>query len=302
MRKKIIALILTVVVFGSTAAYASGAFDGITHMSDNIYLNGELIYTPVEQPKVDTNGNPVIGGITNNGQTFVPLRGIFEYAGFDVEWEEGRIDLYSNSSRPTDYVQDNILVNCFYVSYAIQSNKKIEDTAEQVIAQSNAVSKIDKAKAIYDYVIQHMEYDESIAERIFNDAPIDEVGAIHAYNDGIGICYDYASLYAVMCDAVGLNVRLIGGEVLTYDEYGYPCLYGHAWNEVQVDNGDFIAIDTTWGEAGESEGWNFTEYNHDKNNDGIDDFDDEKMYAYESQIYYINERYSTNLFAVFMNY
>jgi transglutaminase-like putative cysteine protease len=301
MKKKVISILIALTLFG-TIAFAGGAFDGIVKTHDKIYLDGELIYTPYNQPRVDSNGNPIIGGITDNGQTYVPLRGILEYAGFDIEWEYGRIDLYSNKSKPTDYIQENRIVNDFYVAYAIQSNQKIEDKAKEIVAQFNAKSKIDKARALYEYVIQHMEYDEAAIERMKNDCPLDEVGAIHAFNDGIGICYDYATLYAVMCDAVGLNVRLIGGEILTMGDEGYYVTEGHAWNEVQIDSGDFIAIDATWGENGDIDGWNFTEYNHDMDNDGIDDFDDKNMYAYESEIYYVDERYSMSLLAEFENY
>lgn len=92
-RKRVIAFAISLVIIcisvtGYCARY--GAFEGIIQTQDQIYINNELI----PQAGTDSNGNPIISGITYNNQTFVPLRGIIEHAGLGIDWHPGRIDIY----------------------------------------------------------------------------------------------------------------------------------------------------------------------------------------------------------------
>ncbi|MGL5243593.1 MAG: transglutaminase-like domain-containing protein, partial [Sarcina sp.] len=67
-------------------------------------------------------------------------------------------------------------------------------------------------------------------------------GAIPAYENKKGVCFDYACLYVAMCRAVGLKVKLVTGTAFNGKEWG-----PHAWNEVYLDKENkWINVDTTF--------------------------------------------------------
>jgi transglutaminase-like putative cysteine protease len=178
-------------------------------------------------------------------------------------------------SMPTDYIQKNNMVNGWWVAPALQTNEIIISTAQNITKDRK--TKESKAKAIYKWIIDNTDYvyiDDDC------DGYPDFVGAEFAFDTGMGICYDYATLYMVMCDAVNLNVRLIGGDVIT-EEDGWV---GHAWNQIQIDDGSWLNVDATWGE-GDFEG-----------NFGF------KEYAFDDEEYFYYARYNCIMLAEFENY
>jgi len=105
-----------------------------------------------------------------------------------------------------------------------------------------AVSDEEKAKAIYDYIIENVKYDKELARTVTSEyAPdIDET-----LTSAKAICYGYATLYAAMLRSVDIPAKLAMGATNLLDEY-------HAWNEVYL-NGKWIVVDTTV-DAGLSKG------------------------------------------------
>lgn len=91
-----------------------------------------------------------------------------------------------------------------------------------------------KAKAIYDYIVSTIKYDEKLAANVATTyiPNIDQV--IKAQK---GICYDYAALFAAMLRANGIPAKLVMGKSAYVDTY-------HAWNEVYLD-GEWVIMDTT---------------------------------------------------------
>lgn len=254
--KKILGIVLIVVMLGSTVAYAAGVFDGIKVSNDKIYVNGQL----VPQGAKDSNGNPIVLGKTKNNQNFAPLRGILEKAGLEIKYTLGRIDITSHV--PTDYIKINTFINGTLVRPAIETSNGIINKAKEITAGLN--TKEDKAQAIYNYVINRITY---------HDNGFLNVGAKFAFDSGTGVCYDYACLYLDMADAVGLNVRLIGGFVPSYrdingngvtDNFERTAaniyMAGHAWNEVQGTDGKWFSVDSTWGDGNYNSGWKFHGY------------------------------------------
>lgn len=110
-------------------------------------------------------------------------------------------------------------------------------------------SEREKAKAIYEYVAKHVDYDvEKYEKDIFN--PDDS--AIATLESGLGICQDYTFLTTALLRSIGIESRYIEG--YAGDR--------HAWVEAKVD-GDWIELDPTWG-AGYVDGDQFVaEYNED---------------------------------------
>lgn len=125
----------------------------------------------------------------------------------------------------------------------VKSNKAIDDKAKEITKNLNTDK--EKAKAIYKWVGSNINYDFEKAEKIM-DTNIKNSGAIEAFDERKGICFDYACLYVAMCRAVGLDVRLIIGEAYNGQEY-----ISHSWNQVYLKNEKrWINVDPTFYSAG----------------------------------------------------
>lgn len=98
----------------------------------------------------------------------------------------------------------------------------------------NAVTEEAKVRAIYNYVISNIKYDNSLAFSATSDYLPDIDRTLTEKKD---ICYGFSSLYAAMLRSVGIPAKLVMG---TSD---YVSTY-HAWNEVYVA-GKWVTIDTT---------------------------------------------------------
>lgn len=100
----------------------------------------------------------------------------------------------------------------------------------------NLTSDSDKVEAIYNFVVNAISYDNSLAATVAAGY-IPDVDSVLA--EGTGICYDYASLFAAMTRSIGIPTKLEMGTSEYVTEY-------HAWNEVQL-NGEWVTVDSTVG-------------------------------------------------------
>ena len=106
---------------------------------------------------------------------------------------------------------------------------------------ANASTKMQKVKAIYDWICNNIQYDTSY--KIYH--------ADECYKQRKGVCQAYSELMRYMCEAVGVQCTIISGT--SYHMYGGGA---HAWICAQVEKGT-ILIDPTWG-AGSVNGSTFT--------------------------------------------
>lgn len=102
----------------------------------------------------------------------------------------------------------------------------------------DAKTEIEKVRAVYNYVVNNIEYDYDKINNI-NDNYVPDLGEI--LNLGKGICYDYASLFAGMLRAEGIPTKLVKGYKDDLKQY-------HAWNEVFLEE-EWHVIDTTYDAA-----------------------------------------------------
>ena len=91
---------------------------------------------------------------------------------------------------------------------------------------------MDKAKALYKYVFEHIEYD------YYFDT---QKGAVDTLTSGKGNGADQAHLLVAMFRAAGLKARYVHGFCTFYKD---GRTYGHVWTQVLVDN-TWICADTT---------------------------------------------------------
>jgi hypothetical protein len=136
-----------------------------------------------------------------------------------------------------------IYYNGITLEEGIQSNETIDSHARRLVA--GASSENEKAKKIYEWIGKNLDYDDEKARKILNNDFSVKSGAIAAYDEKKGICFDYTCLYIAMCRAVSLDVRMITGE-----GFNGVSWISHAWNQVLVD-GKWINVDTTFYKGGD---------------------------------------------------
>lgn len=115
-----------------------------------------------------------------------------------------------------------------------KENTKAANLARKLTA--GAGNNQERIKIIHNYIVDNIKYDREKAKSVLTGY-VPEADTI--LNEGKGICYDYASLFACMLRSVGIPAKLVTGYV------GEDRLY-HAWNEVYESNGEWVFYDTTF--------------------------------------------------------
>jgi transglutaminase/protease-like cytokinesis protein 3 len=152
---------------------------------------------------------------------------------------------YSEDKSSKDVI---ILYNGITIDEGIKSNANINNKAVQLTQK--ATSDRERAEILYDWIGINIKYDDNKAKKVLNSnntGDIPESGAICAFENKSGICFDKACLYVSMSRAINLKVRFIGGQVFDGEKYT-----GHAWNQVYLnEENTWINIDTTFYDAGD---------------------------------------------------
>ncbi|KUP22824.1 transglutaminase-like domain-containing protein [Paenibacillus sp. DMB5] len=106
----------------------------------------------------------------------------------------------------------------------------------------------EKARLLYDWIGSRIAYDYAKADNYEQNGIWHEQTPQDTFGTRLGVCIDYARLYAVMGRSQGLQVRVVTGR--GYDGQGG---YGaHAWNEVYIPAREaWIPLDSTWASSGD---------------------------------------------------
>lgn len=122
----------------------------------------------------------------------------------------------------------------------------IEEAAADIAGQAGGDEQ--KARLLYDWIGSRIAYDYAKAENYEQNRIWHEQTPQDTFDTRLGVCIDYARLYAVMARSQGLQVRVVTGR--GYDGRGG---YGpHAWNEVYLaDRQAWIPLDSTWASSGD---------------------------------------------------
>jgi hypothetical protein len=130
----------------------------------------------------------------------------------------------------------------------LSPTKHVESDDEEIIKLANKITNVndtelDKAKAIYQWVVENITYDyEKYSKHQSNDYD-NNYGAVHTFNTKKGVCYDYATLTAALGRAAGIQTKVVKGEGNLGSFKGL-----HAWNEMYItEKGQWIPVDTTFG-------------------------------------------------------
>lgn len=111
--------------------------------------------------------------------------------------------------------------------------EKINQRTENIIATVPR-TRVDKIKYIHDYLINNMEYNQSDDK---NNGDI--YGALIK---GKAVCEGYAKAFKYFMDKLDVPCVIVLGK--GEDEQGNSEF--HAWDYVQLDNGEWYAVDCTW--------------------------------------------------------
>ncbi len=121
----------------------------------------------------------------------------------------------------------------------------IEQAAAEIVGKTTNTE--EKARLLYDWVGSRISYDYGKVDDYEQRGVWHEQTPEDTFKTRLGVCIDYARLYAVMARSQGINVRVVTG--LGYNGQGG---YGaHAWNQVYLPEAkEWIPLDPTWASAG----------------------------------------------------
>ncbi|MGY0372611.1 transglutaminase-like domain-containing protein [Clostridium sp. JNZ J1-5] len=137
-----------------------------------------------------------------------------------------------------------VYYNGITLSEGLKSNEEIDNFAKALVQERGSTRA--KAKTIYNWVGRNIEYDYDKVDKILNNDFNVKSGAINTFYSKKGICFDYSCLYAAMCKANGIKVRIITGEGFNGSSW-----VSHAWNQVYIEGEDkWVNVDTTFYKGG----------------------------------------------------
>lgn len=146
---------------------------------------------------------------------------------------------YGESYSNYEGIEAQYLYNITYhITYKTTSEQERElgERVDQILTDLNLEGKsaYEKSRLIYDYICTHVTYDYA---HLKDESYRRQFTAYAAVFDGTAVCQGYASLFYLMGLKAGLSVRCISG----IGNGG-----AHAWNIVQLDDGLYYNLDSTW--------------------------------------------------------
>lgn len=184
---------------------------------------------------------------------------------YDLRKSNNRFPLQFGNGRYTVYILENVegsrykVLEKEEVNLQLKNENRVYLQSIQNINWKDSVQAVKKAKeltqnakndeervvAIYNYIVDNIDYDHNKARNI-NTGYIPDIDDV--IRKSKGICYDYAALFAGMLRSVGVPTKLIMGYKDDIKNY-------HAWNQVYLRDMDkWVTIDTTYDAGLENNG------------------------------------------------
>ena len=145
--------------FVTAALFAALMLASVVAVSAN-----EVIRVTIEGQQVDFPGEQ--GPVIVDGRTLVPVRGVFEHLGFDVDWDE--------DARSAVLVREGVLVTLTLESdvFVINGENRNLEVAAQLIGDRTMIP----IRAVVESVGYYVDWDDATRTVIISSGPI--VGAV----------------------------------------------------------------------------------------------------------------------------
>lgn len=116
-------------------------------------------------------------------------------------------------------------------------NPEIKEKALELT--ENISNYCEKAKSIFNFVQEHLEYEVQTEFR----------GDLWAYSNGRGDCSEYAALFVTLARASGIPAKFASGYLYSFEESELSTTglseYGHAWTYIYLPNLAWVPVDPT---------------------------------------------------------
>ncbi len=108
-------------------------------------------------------------------------------------------------------------------------------------------------KAIHDYICLNASYDyDAVSGSLYNYGYAYTAAPLFT-GKGTFVCEGYSKAMKILCQQFGINCALVSGMGMTSDSYGGP----HMWNYVQMPDGKWYGVDSTWDDAASKVQYNY---------------------------------------------
>ncbi len=142
-------------------------------------------------------------------------------------------EIYPNHDTTT--TQTSFLVSSYLQPRGLEIiNEKIKIISEETTKGMN--DPLQKAKALYEYVLKHMRYDKSGTGWGRGDS-------VYACDIGKGNCTDFHSLFITLARASQIPARFQMGIPLPKEVQGRPSGAYHCWAEFYIEGKGWIPVD-----------------------------------------------------------
>ena len=122
-------------------------------------------------------------------------------------------------------------------------SRNADSVAETIRSLAEDDSRYAIVKAIHDYICLNASYDTPASES--SDPKYQYAGCAAPLFNGIGtmICEGYSRTFKLLCDKLDVPCLYIEGHVYMPEWKTWAL---HAWNYVQMEDGNWYAMDVTW--------------------------------------------------------
>lgn len=152
------------------------------------------------------------------------------------------------------------------VDAKIKAYPKAFTSVDRLAGRVNADFKTEeeKARALFTWIASNIKYDYPKRDRIVNKDSTtmnlylsDDKAALKTLVQRKGVCQDYAVLFKVLAEKIGLEAVVVSGFAKNeVEDIGItPLEANHAWNAVKIA-GEWKLLDATWGAGAISFGGN----------------------------------------------
>ncbi|MBM5804575.1 MAG: hypothetical protein FJZ49_00650 [Candidatus Verstraetearchaeota archaeon] len=139
---------------------------------------------------------------------------------------------------------------------------EVNDTSIKSLAQNltrGEDSVLDKVKAIYNYIVDNIEYDYAKYQTRLAGEGTERYGAVETLALKRGVCEDISDLFVTLCRASRIPAIEVSGPTYSRDGVTSPAESAHVWTEVYIPGYGWLQVDPTWGLFGRLEGRHISE-------------------------------------------